>query len=189
MRCAFPPLFLLTNFHSFFTLFLFPFFTPYSILSFFSSSLLSFFSYNPPSRITFSPSSFGPLLPYSPFPCFSHLLVPFFQLSFFPHLSFSLHPTFPSPDLSLFILYSQNCITGSKVIAILLEGGWLGLLVELHRKGSAPAACTAGLFPPWFFLPFFMAFLFSLFPSFIHSFLLCSPKQAFPERLFNRRRL
>ena len=38
-----------------------------------------------------------------------------------------------------------NRITGSKVTAILLNGGFCPL-VELHREGSAPAACTAGLF-------------------------------------------
>ena len=39
----------------------------------------------------------------------------------------------------------QNRIIGSKVTAILLQGGFC-LLVELHRGGSAPAACAAGLF-------------------------------------------
>ena len=39
----------------------------------------------------------------------------------------------------------QNCITGSKVRAILLNGGFCPL-EELHREGSAPAACAAGLF-------------------------------------------
>ena len=39
----------------------------------------------------------------------------------------------------------SNRITGSKVTAILLEGGFFPL-VELHREGYAPAACTAGLF-------------------------------------------
>ena len=39
----------------------------------------------------------------------------------------------------------QNCITGWKVTAILLKGGFC-LLVELHREGSAPAACAAGMF-------------------------------------------
>ena len=34
----------------------------------------------------------------------------------------------------------QNCITGSKVTAV------LPILVELHRKGSAPAACASDLF-------------------------------------------
>ena len=38
-----------------------------------------------------------------------------------------------------------NRITGSKVTAILLNGGFCPL-VELHREGSAPAACAAGLF-------------------------------------------
>ena len=39
----------------------------------------------------------------------------------------------------------QNPISGSKVTAILLKGGFC-LLGELHREGSAPAACAAGLF-------------------------------------------
>ena len=39
----------------------------------------------------------------------------------------------------------SNRITGSKVTAILLNGGFCPL-VELHREGSAPAACAAGLF-------------------------------------------
>ena len=38
-----------------------------------------------------------------------------------------------------------NRITGSKVTAILLNGGFCPL-VELHWEGSAPAACAAGLF-------------------------------------------
>ena len=38
-----------------------------------------------------------------------------------------------------------NRITGSKVTVILLNGGFFPL-VELHREGSAPAACAAGLF-------------------------------------------
>ena len=38
-----------------------------------------------------------------------------------------------------------NCFIGSKVMAILVNGGFY-LGVELHREGSAPAACTAGLF-------------------------------------------
>ena len=38
-----------------------------------------------------------------------------------------------------------NCITGSKVTAILLNGEFCPL-VKLHREGSAPAACAAGLF-------------------------------------------
>ena len=38
-----------------------------------------------------------------------------------------------------------NGISGSKVTAILLNGGFFPL-VELHREGSAPAACAAGLF-------------------------------------------
>ena len=38
----------------------------------------------------------------------------------------------------------KNCIIGSKVMAILLEG-WICLLVELHREGSASAACAEGL--------------------------------------------
>ena len=38
-----------------------------------------------------------------------------------------------------------NRITGSKVTTILLNGGFCPL-VELHREGSAPAACAAGLF-------------------------------------------
>ena len=37
-----------------------------------------------------------------------------------------------------------NRITGSKVTAILLNGGFCPM-VELHREGSAPAACAAGL--------------------------------------------
>ena len=42
---------------------------------------------------------------------------------------------------------NQNPISGSKVMAILLKGWNLPIaLVELHRKGSAPAACAAGLF-------------------------------------------
>ena len=41
-----------------------------------------------------------------------------------------------------------NYITGSKVMAILLNG-WICLLVELHWKGSAPATCAAGLFLLW----------------------------------------
>ena len=36
----------------------------------------------------------------------------------------------------------QNCMTGSKVIAILLDG-WNS--VKLHWEGSAPAVCPAGL--------------------------------------------
>ena len=39
----------------------------------------------------------------------------------------------------------QNRIIGSKVKAILLKGGFCQL-VELHREGSAPAACAVGLF-------------------------------------------
>ena len=38
----------------------------------------------------------------------------------------------------------QNRFIGSKVTAILLMGRFC-LLVELHREGSAPAACAAGL--------------------------------------------
>ena len=38
-----------------------------------------------------------------------------------------------------------NRITGSKVSVIFLNGGFCPL-VELHREGSAPAACAAGLF-------------------------------------------
>ena len=38
-----------------------------------------------------------------------------------------------------------NRITGSKVMAILLNGGFCPL-VELDREGSAPAVCAAGLF-------------------------------------------
>ena len=38
-----------------------------------------------------------------------------------------------------------NCITGSKVTAILLNGGFCPLM-EPHQEGSPPAACTAGLF-------------------------------------------
>ena len=38
-----------------------------------------------------------------------------------------------------------NRITGSKVTAILLKG-WILPMVELHREGSASAACAAGLF-------------------------------------------
>ena len=37
-----------------------------------------------------------------------------------------------------------NHITGSKVTAILLNGGFCPL-VELHQECSAPAACAAGL--------------------------------------------
>ena len=37
-----------------------------------------------------------------------------------------------------------NCITGSKVRPFYWRGG-ICLLVELHREGSAPAACAAGL--------------------------------------------
>ena len=39
----------------------------------------------------------------------------------------------------------SNRITGSIVTAILLKCGFFPLM-ELHRKGSAPAACAAGLF-------------------------------------------
>ena len=39
----------------------------------------------------------------------------------------------------------QNRWIGSKVTAILRNGGFC-LLVELHREGSVPAACAAGLF-------------------------------------------
>ena len=39
----------------------------------------------------------------------------------------------------------QNPISGSKVTAILQRGRFC-LLVELHREGSAFAACAAGLF-------------------------------------------
>ena len=39
----------------------------------------------------------------------------------------------------------QNPISRSKVMVILLKGGFC-LLVELHLEGSAPAACAAGLF-------------------------------------------
>ena len=53
-----------------------------------------------------------------------------------------------------------NRITGSKVTAILLNGGFCPL-VDLHREGSAPAACAAGLF----FLKFFTFACFS--PSFL----------------------
>ena len=38
-----------------------------------------------------------------------------------------------------------NRITGSKVTAIFQNGEFCPL-VELHREGSAPAACAAGLF-------------------------------------------
>ena len=38
-----------------------------------------------------------------------------------------------------------NHFIGSKVTEILVNGGFY-LVVELHREGSAPAACTAGLF-------------------------------------------
>ena len=38
-----------------------------------------------------------------------------------------------------------NGFNGSKGTAILVNGGIL-LPVELHREGSAPAACAAGLF-------------------------------------------
>ena len=46
-----------------------------------------------------------------------------------------------------------NRITGSKVMAILLNGGFCPL-VELHREGSAPAACAAGLFLSHFYTLF-----------------------------------
>ena len=39
----------------------------------------------------------------------------------------------------------QNSFSGSKVMAILLKGGF-GLLVELQRGRVCPAACAAGLF-------------------------------------------
>ena len=39
----------------------------------------------------------------------------------------------------------KNPIGGLKVMSILLKSGFC-LLVELHREGSAPAACAAGLF-------------------------------------------
>ena len=38
-----------------------------------------------------------------------------------------------------------NCITGSKLTAIFLNGGFCPM-VELYQEGSAPAACAAGLF-------------------------------------------
>ena len=38
----------------------------------------------------------------------------------------------------------QNPIRGPKVTVILLKVGF-GLLVDVHREGSAPAACAAGL--------------------------------------------
>ena len=42
---------------------------------------------------------------------------------------------------------NQNPTSGSKVTAILHQKkGGMCLLVELHREGSAPAACAAGLF-------------------------------------------
>ena len=40
----------------------------------------------------------------------------------------------------------QNCITGSRVTSILLNGWVFFLLVKLHWEGSSPAACAAGLF-------------------------------------------
>ena len=39
----------------------------------------------------------------------------------------------------------QNPLSGLKVPAILLKGGFC-LLVELHREWYAPEACAAGLF-------------------------------------------
>ena len=41
----------------------------------------------------------------------------------------------------------QNCLIGSKVKAILVNGEFY-LLVELHQEESARAACAAGLFFP-----------------------------------------
>ena len=38
-----------------------------------------------------------------------------------------------------------NRFIGSKVMAILVKGGFY-LVLELHREGSASAACAAGLF-------------------------------------------
>ena len=40
---------------------------------------------------------------------------------------------------------NQNCCSGSKVNALLLNG-WILPTVGVHREGSAPAACAAGLF-------------------------------------------
>ena len=39
----------------------------------------------------------------------------------------------------------HNPMSGSKVTAILLKQ-WILPIGELHREGSAPAACAAGLF-------------------------------------------
>ena len=49
-----------------------------------------------------------------------------------------------------------NRNTGSKFTAILQNGGFCPL-IELHREGSAPAACAAGLFVNIFI--FFIAIL------------------------------
>ena len=40
---------------------------------------------------------------------------------------------------------NRNCIIGSEVIAIILDGCFC-LLVELNWEGSVSAACAAGLF-------------------------------------------
>ena len=53
--------------------------------------------------------------------------------------------------LSVIFLYNLNLegrlnrFIGSKVTAILVSGGFY-IGVELHREGSAPAACAAGFF-------------------------------------------
>ena len=39
----------------------------------------------------------------------------------------------------------KNCMAGSRVKDILLKG-WILPIGEVHREGSAPAACPAGLF-------------------------------------------
>ena len=39
---------------------------------------------------------------------------------------------------------NPNCIIASRVTVILLEG-WILVVGELHRKGSAPTACAASL--------------------------------------------
>ena len=53
--------------------------------------------------------------------------------------------TFFSPIINLEGLLNLNWFIGSKVTAILVNGG-IFLLVEWHREGSAPVACAAGLF-------------------------------------------
>ena len=52
----------------------------------------------------------------------------------------------------------QNPYSGSKVMVILLKGGF-GLLLELHGKGSAPAACAAGLFLTIYMFSKFLALM------------------------------